>query len=741
MADMKVQIKIESTGDKASKDIKKVSKSLEETSEKAKLTGKSLDETEKSAQDVSDAIGGIGDSSNGVDDAKSSVDRLHSGLKNLERQVNDLGKSLTKVVSGPLAALAGISLKNLYDTGSIAESEGPARQLALAVQDLRRNFRELSLEIGEQVSPVFIAFLQHVNSAIRAFRSLDDSTKKILITVGLLLGALGPGLIMFANILKLFTALGPAALRVGQLLSSISSSMSGLAASLGRLIAPLLQLIPGLKAIAGLGGGMIASIAALVASIAGLVNVFYKLRSAGVDTADALRMSFNLFVTGFNNFVVGSILDGVSLILKALGSLSGAFSKSIGDSLKNTASIVDGWSRNLSSQFQSAKGNVDSALESVGSSAGEAFTFGLSTKLGQLKGNIVGFFTPQEMGGQLASELGKTLDATYRQLELMQQRHQLNMEMANFEHQKRMQEIDTSQDPSSYLEERLQKHAEFLRRKQELDLQDLLLTQEIERKKLESIEDLNERRIAEKELLDKQQLELSRLQQEQEVELLDSTNKEIEEKFKSRYDDASKYVSQFSSGMANMFVEVGEGSKSLGEAFSDFARSFIRNIAQMILQAQIYRAIMSSIPGLGMAEGGLVPPVRRPYASGGHVRGPGTGTSDSIPAWLSNGEYVIRAAAVKKLGVRFLDGLNNIASGRVLSRTRPNGFADGGLVTSASVAPQVVINNNGTPKQVTDQSFDPKTGVMTLVMDDVEKNGPFAKMIQNTYGLSRKGFA
>jgi TP901 family phage tail tape measure protein len=45
-------------------------------------------------------------------------------------------------------------------------------------------------------------------------------------------------------------------------------------------------------------------------------------------------------------------------------------------------------------------------------------------------------------------------------------------------------------------------------------------------------------------------------------------------------------------------------------------------------------------------------------ASGGSVSGPGTGTSDSIPAMLSDGEYVIRAAAVKKLGRKFLDAIN-----------------------------------------------------------------------------------
>lgn len=45
-------------------------------------------------------------------------------------------------------------------------------------------------------------------------------------------------------------------------------------------------------------------------------------------------------------------------------------------------------------------------------------------------------------------------------------------------------------------------------------------------------------------------------------------------------------------------------------------------------------------------------------AQGGIVYGPGTSTSDSIPARLSNGEYVIKAAAVSQYGKAFFDGLN-----------------------------------------------------------------------------------
>ncbi|WP_344492064.1 hypothetical protein [Streptomyces enissocaesilis] len=56
---------------------------------------------------------------------------------------------------------------------------------------------------------------------------------------------------------------------------------------------------------------------------------------------------------------------------------------------------------------------------------------------------------------------------------------------------------------------------------------------------------------------------------------------------------------------------------------------------------------------LKYASGGLVG-----FPGGGPVRGPGTGTSDSILAMVSNGEYVVKAQSVAKYGVRFLQAIN-----------------------------------------------------------------------------------
>lgn len=68
----------------------------------------------------------------------------------------------------------------------------------------------------------------------------------------------------------------------------------------------------------------------------------------------------------------------------------------------------------------------------------------------------------------------------------------------------------------------------------------------------------------------------------------------------------------------------------------------------------------------------------RAFADGGPVRGPGTGTSDSVPAMLSNGEYVIRASAVRQYGYGFLDAVN-----RGVAKFAQGGPVGGGSGTSA----------------------------------------------------------
>ena len=108
-------------------------------------------------------------------------------------------------------------------------------------------------------------------------------------------------------------------------------------------------------------------------------------------------------------------------------------------------------------------------------------------------------------------------------------------------------------------------------------------------------------------------------------------------------------------------------------------------------------ASQASIPivGPGLAIAAMVAMVAavmallggiKKFAGGGLVSGPGSATSDSIPARLSAGEYVVRAAAVRQVGVAFLDSLNGLSAGPRF-KGGELAFAAGGLVPEVKVPP------------------------------------------------------
>lgn len=88
------------------------------------------------------------------------------------------------------------------------------------------------------------------------------------------------------------------------------------------------------------------------------------------------------------------------------------------------------------------------------------------------------------------------------------------------------------------------------------------------------------------------------------------------------------------------------------------ARGSLRNTAGLTGTARL--------PGYGRNESNAQTYVedgylsgQRNFAKGGKVKGPGTGTSDSVKANLSNGEFVMKASSAKKIGDQALMEMNS----------------------------------------------------------------------------------
>ncbi|MGN6407755.1 MAG: hypothetical protein ACTHMH_05365, partial [Curtobacterium sp.] len=73
-------------------------------------------------------------------------------------------------------------------------------------------------------------------------------------------------------------------------------------------------------------------------------------------------------------------------------------------------------------------------------------------------------------------------------------------------------------------------------------------------------------------------------------------------------------------------------------------------------------------------------------AAGGEIRGPGTGTSDDVPIWASNGEWVVRERAASMYGPRTMSAINAGLVDPVALGT----LVAGGLTSAVAIAGQSV---------------------------------------------------
>ncbi|KQJ56208.1 tail length tape measure protein [Pseudomonas aeruginosa] len=122
------------------------------------------------------------------------------------------------------------------------------------------------------------------------------------------------------------------------------------------------------------------------------------------------------------------------------------------------------------------------------------------------------------------------------------------------------------------------------------------------------------------------------------------------------------------------------------------------------------------------------------FANGGYVTGPGTGRSDSIPAMLSNGEFVVNAEATRR-NRSLLEAINSndrIPSGSAASSS------SSGATASAGLAPEVNIFN-APPGTQANVRMENAQWVLDVVCGSMEGDGQVHQVMAGKYGVTTVG--
>lgn len=173
---------------------------------------------------------------------------------------------------------------------------------------------------------------------------------------------------------------------------------------------------------------------------------------------------------------------------------------------------------------------------------------------------------------------------------------------------------------------------------------------------------------------------------------IDELNKVNLANINAQFKDLGQAIVDTSKGALTQFFEsVFTGTKSAGDAFRDMALTILRYIAQVAAQ-QIVLNIFGQANGKEDGFLGLFKKIAG-HAEGGLVTGPGSDTSDSLIRRLSNGEFVVRAAAVRHWGTNFLEDLNSMRQPQIIYAANDLGRSG----NSRSVSNPTMIVNVSTP--------------------------------------------
>lgn len=292
------------------------------------------------------------------------------------------------------------------------------------------------------------------------------------------------------------------------------------------------------------------------------------------------------------------------------------------------------------------------------------------------------------------------------------------------EYQLRMQQLLAQRDAELADKELTEQMKLAIVDKYDKQIDDLILQreQEISDKQQEAVRLRMENEIMQLQQSGASELEILQEQASQKLELLNSIQQqegESEQKFLNRklqanqeYIDAKKAIADkeveieqvkfqaietITSGLSSAFETLGENNKTFAIlsktlALAEIAINTGKALAAGIAQAQsvpfpanlaaIATTVATILSNIAVATKTVK---SAKFATGGLVTGPGTGTSDSIPAQLSNGESVMTARATSMFAP-LLSSFNQMGGGVPINVTQTSSQALGEDMLARAVA-------------------------------------------------------
>ena len=232
-------------------------------------------------------------------------------------------------------------------SNAIDNCDGTAESMAATMQDnlagqltiLKSQLEELAISFGEILMPAIRSIVSHIQGFIDKLNGMDESQKKAIITIGLVVAAIGPLLVIIGTVISKVGVAMQGFVKLAGAFNKIKAAASAGTGIFGKLGAAI--------------GGVSAPVLAVVAVIAVLVAAFVNLWNTNEGFREAILGTWEKIKTTVSNFV-----EGIRERLAALGI-------SFSDIAETIKAIWNGLCAVLAPIFEGAFNAIANVLQTV----------------------------------------------------------------------------------------------------------------------------------------------------------------------------------------------------------------------------------------------------------------------------------------------------------------------------------------------------------------------------------------
>lgn len=232
-------------------------------------------------------------------------------------------------------------------SNAIDNCDGTAESMVATMQDnlagqltiLKSQLEELAISFGEILMPAIRSIVSHIQGFIDKLNGMDESQKKAIITIGLVVAAIGPLLVIIGTVISKVGVAMQGFVKLAGAFNKIKAAASAGTGIFGKLGAAI--------------GGVSAPVLAVIAVIAVLVAAFVHLWNTNEGFREAILGTWEKIKTTVSNFI-----EDIRERLAALGI-------SFSDIAETIKAIWNGLCAVLAPIFEGAFNAIANVLQTV----------------------------------------------------------------------------------------------------------------------------------------------------------------------------------------------------------------------------------------------------------------------------------------------------------------------------------------------------------------------------------------